>query len=58
MYKVTGKHRWASPFIPFANRELSYISSSTNGKNNKFLFACDEPMVDGLRKINWASVSV
>ncbi len=29
---VTSCHRWASPFIPFANGQLSFVSSYANGQ--------------------------
>ncbi len=49
------RYSWASPFIPFSNGYLPFVSTSTNGQMTNF-FLLDEQTVNGLRKIFWASL--
>jgi hypothetical protein len=47
--KSTRGHRWESPFSPFANGKLAFVSSPTNGKTTKFRLL-DEQTLNGLRE--------
>jgi hypothetical protein len=42
-------HRWASPFSPFANEQLPFVSSLTKGQTKNFRLH-DEQTVNGLKK--------
>ncbi len=44
-----------SPFSPFANGQLPFVSSSANGITTNFRLH-DEQTVNGLRKIAWGFV--
>jgi hypothetical protein len=49
------RHKWTSPFSPFENGYLPFVSLSTNGQRTDFRLY-NERMVSGLRKNTRASV--